>query len=185
MALQSCTECGHMVSDRATSCPSCGAPVDNEQTGPKVEKRPAKKKRVTTGRILVGIIVVVSLFAIFGPDPTPEQIAAREAAAAERAEEKAEAERLAIVEKEEENRKGFHCLSSWDGSHRDVVNAVKATLRNPDSFEHVETRVTPVDNDRRHLFFMQYRAENGFGGVNLETASGTYGNVNCNDIQFQ
>ncbi|WP_145026015.1 zinc-ribbon domain-containing protein [Geobacter argillaceus] len=28
MALINCEECGKQISDRATSCPSCGAPVD-------------------------------------------------------------------------------------------------------------------------------------------------------------
>ena len=37
MALIDCRECGHRISDKATTCPNCGAPVElsldkNEQT---------------------------------------------------------------------------------------------------------------------------------------------------------
>ena len=28
MALIKCSECGHMISDRASTCPQCGAPVE-------------------------------------------------------------------------------------------------------------------------------------------------------------
>lgn len=31
----------------------------------------------------------------------------------------------------------FHCLSSWDGSLRELVSEVKENLREPDSFEHM------------------------------------------------
>ncbi len=34
MALIKCTECGQMISDRASICPRCGCPVNNEQQVP-------------------------------------------------------------------------------------------------------------------------------------------------------
>tara|TARA_X000001036_G_C20241425_1_gene628199 strand:- start:111 stop:560 length:450 start_codon:yes stop_codon:yes gene_type:complete len=37
MALKSCLECGHQISTKAVSCPSCGHP-NTEQTIPKVPK---------------------------------------------------------------------------------------------------------------------------------------------------
>lgn len=83
------------------------------------------------------------------------------------------------AEEREERRKGFHCLSSWDGSHREFRNAVKDAMRDPDSFEHVETRVTPVDEDGWHILAMSYRARNGFGGMNVGTAIGRYANDDC------
>lgn len=30
MAMIKCSECGHDVSDKAKSCPSCGAPIDTK-----------------------------------------------------------------------------------------------------------------------------------------------------------
>lgn len=71
----------------------------------------------------------------------------------------------AAKEKAENQRKGFHCLSPIDGSEPDVVEAVKARLRDPDSFQHIETRITPVDVKGVHHLMMRYRSRNGFGGM--------------------
>jgi flagellar biosynthesis GTPase FlhF len=102
-----------------------------------------------------------------------EERLAAEAAAKE------EEERQRQAEKEEERRKGFHCLSLWDGSHREFTRDVKQRMREPDSFEHIETRVTPVDNSGSHRIRMEYRARNGFGGMNVGVATGTYRNDDC------
>lgn len=64
-----------------------------------------------------------------------------------------------------DKQKGFHCLSSWDGSHRDLKNTIEKASRNPDSFEHIETKITPVNERGEHRVFMSYRGENGFGGM--------------------
>jgi uncharacterized protein (DUF1684 family) len=116
-----------------------------------------------------------------------EEAAAREAEEEARREREAEqsaateAARIAREQREaeEERRSGFHCLSSWDGSHREFRNAVRDRMRDPDSFEHIETRVTPVDEDGMHTIIMQYRARNGFGGMNVGTALGQYRNAGC------
>ena len=77
----------------------------------------------------------------------------------------------------EDRQQGFHCLSAWDGSHADVVALTKGALREPDSFEHISTRVTPVDEDGLHRFIMEYRARNGFGGMNVAASTGSYINA--------
>lgn len=79
----------------------------------------------------------------------------------------AEAAKKQAEENEENKRKGFHCLSPWDGSEPDVVEAVKRTLRDPGSFEHVKTTITPVNAKGFHYLIMIYRARNGFGGMNI------------------
>lgn len=81
----------------------------------------------------------------------------------------------------EDRRKGFHCLSAWDGSHRDFKKQVKEVMRDPDSFEHISTRVTPEKNGE-HTIIMEYRARNGFGGMNIGTALGTYSNATCKSV---
>lgn len=133
------------------------------------------------------------LFLSFGFDPpSPEKMAAdnlaREQAAEARKQEHseeervrqalvAEGERTATKAKEEariaaieKRRSGLHCLSSWDGSNRDAVSRIKASyLRDPDSFEHIETRILPLDESSgEHGAIMTYRARNGFGGMNVE-----------------
>lgn len=105
---------------------------------------------------------------------------------AELAETKArqEAEELAkqeaqLAAKKEETRKGFHCLSAWDGSHSNFKRDVKSKMRDPDSFEHISTRVAPISDAGTHAILMEYRARNGFGGMNVGTAGGVYQNSNC------
>ena len=98
----------------------------------------------------LGIILLASTLAACGPS---------------------EEERLAAEKKEQADRQsGFHCLSEWDGASRPLKNAMKQRLRDPDSFEHIETRITPRDNDGDHLVTMQYRSRNGFGGMNVGSA---------------
>lgn len=69
---------------------------------------------------------------------------------------------------ETEKTSGDSCLSGWDGSHPKLKNAIKASLRNPRSFEHVNTVRSPVDDNGTYGLIMTYRAENGFGGMNVE-----------------
>ncbi len=81
------------------------------------------------------------------------------------------------TEDAENRRKGFHCLNAWDGSHGEVVTLVKGSLRDPGSFEHISTKVTPANEMGLHTFFMEYRARNGFGGMNVITSTGSYANA--------
>ena len=105
------------------------------------------------------------------------------AAAAERERQEAaaaaERERQEKQAKLEERRKGFHCLSAWDGSHSDFKRAVKEMMRNPSSFEHIETRIAPVNDEGNHSLIMTYRAENGFGGMNTGQALATIRQSDC------
>ena len=105
------------------------------------------------------------------------------AAAAERERQEAaaaaERERQERQAELEDRRKGFHCLSAWDGSHPDFKRAVKEMMRNPSSFEHIETRIAPVDDEGNHSLMMTYRAENGFGGMNTGQAFATIRQSDC------
>ena len=144
------------------------------------------------------ILTVISPLTVFSAVTTavavseaqsPESVARREAKAerreadrtakeARKAAQKASEEAAKAIEEAENRRKGFHCLSAWDGSHPEFKRAVKEMMRNPKSFEHVETRVTPV-SDGRHTIMMTYRSENGFGGMTVGEALGSYSNVDC------
>ena len=91
------------------------------------------------------------------------------------AEETPEERQAEEFKKAEDRRKGFHCLSPWDGSHREFELLVKRHMNDPDSFEHVSTRVTPVQSDTgRHTIIMEFRGRNAFGGVVTNTAIGSY-----------
>jgi hypothetical protein len=170
MALIKCKECGEKVSSKAKACPKCGA-------------KPKKKTSFLTWFVLVLFLLIVGLPMIFSANMTPEEQAAYEA---QRAEERAasEAERirdaeLLAQEKAEEQRKGFHCLSSWDGSHTAVKQYVQERMRDPKSFDHVQTRITPVDQNGEHVLAMEYRAANGFGGLTIGIATAVIDNATC------
>lgn len=83
------------------------------------------------------------------------------------------------TEKAEEKRKGFHCLSAWDGAHTKLKDDVAARMRDPDSFEHVSTKITPVSAQGTHRLVMQFRAANGFGGINNLSVLAEIQNEGC------
>lgn len=62
-------------------------------------------------------------------------------------------------------------FSGWDGSHRQVEAALKARMKNPASYEHVETRyIVGADSI---TVFTTYRGTNGFGAVVTNQAVAT------------
>lgn len=70
------------------------------------------------------------------------------------------------------------CFSVWDGSATSLVTAVKRDLREPDSFQHIETRYNDTDPNILKVK-MEYRAKNGFGGYNNEVAYGQLVKSTC------
>lgn len=69
MALIACTECGQEISDKAISCPKCGAPV---QAGSSQSPVPAKERR-GTGRwlfwtIAVALVAIVAIPLMVGKE---------------------------------------------------------------------------------------------------------------------
>jgi hypothetical protein len=100
-------------------------------------------------------------------------------AAPSRAAKKAEKPLEPVVENAPPKLDRFHCLSAWDGTYSALINVVKENLRDPGSFEHVETRISEIAEDGRQDVIMRYRAKNGFGGVNVQYAKGRLFNLNC------
>lgn len=60
-------------------------------------------------------------------------------------------------------------FSGWDGSHPKLSRMIKENCRNPDSYEHIETRFR--DNGNSIYVITKYRAQNGFGGMTIGTVS--------------
>lgn len=63
MALIKCSECGREVSDKAGSCPGCGAPISTKATA---AAAPAKKKTGCLTWIITGILGLAILSALIG-----------------------------------------------------------------------------------------------------------------------
>lgn len=60
-------------------------------------------------------------------------------------------------------------FSAWDGSHPQLSRLIKENCRNPDSYEHIETKYR--DDGNSIFVITKYRAENGFGGMSIGTVS--------------
>lgn len=122
-------------------------------------------------------------------DPTAYQakIAAREqsradAQAAITAKETAEKEKLA--QKTINDLKYAQKCIRYDGAARQLVYAVQDALRNPKSFEHIDTRISPMEKGVNDVV-MQYRAENGFGGMTIGTIIAQIDNETCAIISME
>lgn len=63
MALIKCSECGQIISDKATSCPKCGNPINIAPTGG--YQRPNDKKSNTWLYVLTGVLGVIAIIVAF------------------------------------------------------------------------------------------------------------------------
>lgn len=61
MALIKCSECGHMVSDKAESCPNCGNPKSTETTNVQTPTNVQNKSNETAIVVLLGLLITWSL----------------------------------------------------------------------------------------------------------------------------
>lgn len=161
-----CTQCGAAVPADARFCPSCGSAISTpkpESSGKPEKPKPTAREQAQGCAVLIVIIVVLVALLGMCSGKTDEENAKEAAVTAE------------------DHRKGFHCLSKWDGSNRSLVEQVKAQLRDPGSFEHDETRIAPVSKGTqgKHLVTMRYRARNGFGGMNVGAAVALVDPVTC------
>lgn len=73
---------------------------------------------------------------------------------------------------------GLQCFSSWDGSVSALVDAVKSSMNDPESFQHVRTGY----NSRSGQFMsiaMEFRGRNGFGALILDKAVADLNKETC------
>lgn len=100
----------------------------------------------------------------------PERAKIIKEVAERKEQEKIERELAAEIKKQEEfnkNRKENieKQFSAWDGSHPKLSRMIEESCRNPDSYEHIETRFR--DDGNSIFVITKYRAENGFGGMTI------------------
>lgn len=79
----------------------------------------------------------------------------------------------------------YACTAALDGSMSGFVRKVESSLRDPDSFEHIQSFATTVDHDGMQRVRMKFRARNGFGGVNVEMAEAVVQNAGCEIISWK
>lgn len=137
-----------------------------------------------SARWSLSVILAITAIMFNGATPKGERVAAEQNAKRAAKQQAKQDEIAAATAKEaradeQQKKSGEHCLSGWDGSFPDLKNAVKMSLRNPRSFEHVSTNRSPVDKKGTFGLIMTYRAENGFGGLNVEAVGVEVNAQNC------
>jgi len=96
-------------------------------------------------------------------------------------------EKKALKQKEEHEKQMLNfeknCLSSWDGSHRELVKVIKQNMNNPKSFEHVETRYGVTGNYVGIV--MIYRGSNDFGAIVTNSVKAKVNLEDCSIISIE
>ena len=151
-----CPSCKNKLAFNVKACPKCG----HEFSDGEVEKITKKQNKIG---IIPGIIL--SFFIIF----VIVQCSSNESGAPKTAAKTAE-----------DKRKGFHCLSVLNGAHSRLERHLEKSLKDPDSYDHIETRITPVNATGSHTLFMKYRAKNGFGALDFGSITALINNETCN-----
>lgn len=77
------------------------------------------------------------------------------------------------IAKEERTKLLEKQFSGWDGSHLQLTRAIKESMKDPKSYQHVET--TYVDKGEYLIVTTSYRGKNGFGAMVLEKVSAKVG----------
>ena len=63
-------------------------------------------------------------------------------------------------------------FSAWDGSHTQFERMIKNVLKDPDSYEHIETKY--IDKEQHIIVITKYRARNSFGGYVVESKAAKF-----------
>ena len=142
MALIHCPECQREISDNAMTCPGCGIPI-------RVPRTKAPPRQYGCGTFLILLLIMsfmLSVYEKYTHDPADDA--------------PAKSPRTQRIESQ---------FSIWNGAHRNLEKTVKAGLKDPDSYQHIETHW--FDKGDYLTVVMQYRAKNSFGGYVVETAT--------------
>lgn len=133
----------------------------------KQKKMGWKKKLVIIGGVSFCVLIGMGIIGSFIEDPpevtkTPKHVPEEEEP----------------KEMPERRMKGFHCLSSLNGSHRGLVALVKPMLHDSSSFKHVKTLVGR-ERDGWHAITMTFSGTNLFNARVEQTAKARYSNGTC------
>ena len=163
MALITCPECKHQVSEHASSCPQCGYKLniltttliklnENKEIEPNQGASLGNPKMTLRSSIftVLGILAVAFVGAGFfasldkkePPAPPPQPKSATEI-------------------RYERIKNGF---DSWDGSHIQLTELIKKSMNDPKSFEFDSVNIN-LDAGEYLILTENFRGKNAFGGV--------------------
>lgn len=137
MPLDKCRECNEIVSSSALICPHCGIgkPVPN------------KSNKVTKKLLLyffLFFIFIISSSLIYSMS------------------ESGKGKTGTLTPAEIRDNRIKEQFNAWDGSHFNLERFIKNSMKDPDSYEHVETRYS--DKGNYLLILTTFRGKNSFGG---------------------
>ncbi|RIV20318.1 hypothetical protein DYU11_19905 [Fibrisoma montanum] len=121
-------------------------------TGSATESKPKEVKPVGKGCAFL-LLVGLGLFILYSLTVPPSD----------------DSDSVSTVRPRSEVVEGF--FSPWDGSHPGLERAIKSSMNDPDSYEHVSTRFK--DNGSTVYVFTTFRGKNAFGGKVVNYAEGT------------
>lgn len=147
-----CSHCeteleGDVIINDVVTCPECNR--NFQITKPLVkafELNNPTKLRIITKRIIHGLgVLIVILFLYF----------------------------IFFAPKEDKINQSSNSVddyfSNWDGSNRELVSIVKKGMKDPSSFEHIETRYR--DNGNSYTIIMSFRGKNSFNALVVQTVT--------------
>ncbi len=146
MALVACKECGNEISDKAKSCPKCGA---------------KNKKKSSFGKfwlVIFGLVLFGQIIGAIGNNHSVSNVSTNSAAPSQ-----------AVNDKQ--------IMDTLRAEAHEVERAIIRGLRNPDSYK----LSTVAANLKTGAICLEYRAQNGFGGMNVGRAAIHKGDANILD----
>lgn len=78
MALVPCSECGREISDKAVSCPGCGAPVASLPISQTRQRKPSPRKGIRGRIVWITAAILIVAYLISSNIVTPEEKAKQE-----------------------------------------------------------------------------------------------------------
>jgi len=77
-----------------------------------------------------------------------------------------------------------HCFSAWDGSHIELERIIKNGVKDPGSYEHIQTKHI-LDDSLTMSVMMSFRSKNGFGGMVVTNVIAKTSVKDCNVIDYR
>ena len=128
-----------------------------------------KRGRYIVGGCVVGLIVIIAAASAAGSGGSD---------GSERTDQNTKKAATETAEDKDNRRKGFHCLSTWDGNHDGMNELIKAELNDPGSLDVHTTSIAPVEGGV-HAVKVDFSAKNAFGGMVRNEATGFIDHDTC------
>lgn len=161
-----CPSCGKPTTESLPTCRHCHVQLRGENAGQKVggifDTSGLGGKWGCTGATLAVLLVAASGIGFCSHQiAESNRLKTEKEAAEQRAEEARYQERV---------RTGEVCADGPNNLNVPFQLHVKRVLKDPDSFEHIGTVITPSGDGRHYDALMRYRARNSLGGITIGTA---------------